>query len=149
MVCESDMVPNGTSTSRLNPCFNGIWSASFRVAPRRPNSRVLILVLMEYGLRVWHLKGSMMIMECLNPCFNGIWSARQGTSSQVTIKGVLILVLMEYGLRELLCSHRRRGVGLNPCFNGIWSASNTLMEEIGKNDIRLNPCFNGIWSASR
>ena len=37
---------------RLNPCFNGIWSASpKKEAPRLPLDFVLILVLMEYGLR--------------------------------------------------------------------------------------------------
>ena len=62
----------------LNPCFNGIWSASVNVLTDEvKNEVVLILVLMEYGLRVYlqdSFKGEG--YECLNPCFNGIWSAR-------------------------------------------------------------------------
>ena len=66
----------GSGVVSLNPCFNGIWSA------RRPEGRdgmrwaVLILVLMEYGLR-----------------------ALQGRLHRHGRQGVLILVLMEYGLR--------------------------------------------------
>ena len=38
--------------NRLNPCFNGIWSASVKaVVNGVERSFVLILVLMEYGLR--------------------------------------------------------------------------------------------------
>ena len=63
-----------TSTS-LNPCFNGIWS--------RP---------VYGGVR---LAAGM----SLNPCFNGIWSRthRHGVSQRQAVQ-VLILVLMEYGL---------------------------------------------------
>ena len=37
---------------------------------------VLILVLMEDGLRVENLDGGGFWLSCLNPCFNGRWSAR-------------------------------------------------------------------------
>ena len=62
--------------------------------------RVLILVLMEYGLRgiLWLLTASQ--AGRLNPCFNGIWSA--------SIRPLAFIV-------SLL-------LRLNPCFNGIWSA---------------------------
>ena len=64
---------------------------------------VLILVLMEYGLRV---EDSLLWSELcprLNPCFNGIWSASMATNEiKVSYSVVIILVLMEYGLRELI-----------------------------------------------
>ena len=60
---------------RLNPCFNGIWSASgSEKSLRKWRFRVLILVLMEYGMR------------------------ERQPSEQATKGKVLILVLMEYGL---------------------------------------------------
>ena len=37
----------------LNPCSNGIWSLTFIVDNFIRQERVLILVLMEYGL--WHI----------------------------------------------------------------------------------------------
>ena len=61
---------------------------------------VLILVLMEYGLRLIPEESKEAILNCLNPCFNGIWSAT--TSNK----------------RDVYCY-----VCLNPCFNGIWSAT--------------------------
>ena len=86
----------------LNPCFNGICSASvlsfglFRLV-----SKVLILVLMEYALRANQISA---IKEVAN---------------------VLILVLMEYALRDVIEFFNKEGFakGLNPCFNGICSAS--------------------------
>ena len=77
MVCESiRQSPLGPHSAGLNPCFNGIWSA-------RENQEfiteqilvVLILVLMEYGLRDDNVR------------------------SKRVRRPVLILVLMEYGLR--------------------------------------------------
>ena len=60
---------------------------------------VLILVLMEYGLR----------------------GRDPGLCHQAI--PVLILVLMEYGLRvEIIMAYMKYWVCLNPCFNGIWSA---------------------------
>ena len=42
--------------------------------------QVLILVLMEYGLRqVDDVVNLDMEKHCLNPCFNGIWSATAPT----------------------------------------------------------------------
>ena len=84
----------------LNPCSNGIWSltARNRPPPCERHVRVLILVLMEYGLwpgngRRW-LNGRL----SLNPCSNGIWS----------------LTLSRWvNLQRPYC--------LNPCSNGIWS----------------------------
>ena len=83
----------------LNPCFNGICSASsFRTQQR-------------------------LHQDSLNPCFNGICSASQMVLCHI-VHIVLILVLMEYALREsLLFADRRKRPRLNPCFNGICSAS--------------------------
>ncbi len=134
----------------INPCFNGIWSASGRRgAGCRLHLCVLILVLMEYGLRV----GAPMLLwrgryGGLNPCFNGIWSASKSYVQDNNIMSVLILVLMEYGLRGWgLMPSKKWTNSLNPCFNGIWSASPFGQAGLLSNT-RLNPCFNGIWSAS-
>ena len=109
----------------LNPCFNGIWSASLSLyAPQISDKEVLILILMEYGLRAFSVGTVKVICVRLNPCFNGIWSASLADKSVRTI---------------WLTS-------LNPCFNGIWSAS-PLMRSLMRSWIGLNPCFNGIWSA--
>ena len=84
----------------LNPCFNGICSASKMEKELVGFLKVLILVLMEYALRVI------------------------GTANTPFVAFVLILVLMEYALREFYEDFLRdRSQGLNPCFNGICSAS--------------------------
>ena len=63
----------------LNPSFNGIWSASVSDSEQWAIDRgVLILVLMEYGLRV------------------------QLVLLMLQLREVLILVLMEYGLRDIV-----------------------------------------------
>ena len=60
---------------------------------------VLILVLMEYGLRLALEVFSGRIQHRLNPCSNGIWSlTRPGYFNEIMNRVVLILVLMEYGL---------------------------------------------------
>ena len=55
----------------LNPCFNGRYSQSKRLAGKYLNCGVLILVLMEDTLR----EGCKAIIKDgsvgLNPCFNG------------------------------------------------------------------------------
>ena len=63
--------------------------------------RVLILVLMEYGLRHSLFLIAVTDLYGLNPCFNGIWSATFCRSAILTTHYVLILVLMEYGLRQI------------------------------------------------
>ena len=129
MVCEStgEIWTINPATPCLNPCFNGICSASF------------------------DKKLSNSIIGSLNPCFNGIWSAREYRPAALELfLIVLILVLMEYGLRVGGQTAVRGTVldRLNPCFNGIWSAR-SLSETKGNNNKQsLNPCFNGIWSAS-
>ena len=71
--------PSGLNGSGLNPCFNGIWSATAQEG---------------YS---WAMAKS-----SLNPCFNGIWSATVLASwLSRTYRDVLILVLMEYGLRQV------------------------------------------------
>gem|GEM_PF-2948049 len=48
------------------------------------NLYVLILVLMEYGLRHKHPQLATRVQHSLNPCFNGIWSAT--TSHKLTFR---------------------------------------------------------------
>ena len=64
---------------------------------------VLILVLMEYALRVHG--STIRIIKAnygLNPCFNGICSASLNVRHHHNRVCVLILVLMEYALRDKL-----------------------------------------------
>ena len=63
---------------------------------------VLILVVMEYGLRP-HLMKLKPSTTSLNPCCNGIWSQ----------------TLYDAQFEHLLC--------LNPCCNGIWSQTGTFV----------------------
>ena len=62
---------------------------------------VLILILLEYGLRRQEIFPVNLLEICLNPYSIGIWSATTGTKGQdvLTIE-VLILILLEYGLRQ-------------------------------------------------
>ena len=80
----------------------GLRETFLRMKELKPLA-VLILVLMEYGLRgndfiIATLKQTL----SLSPCFNGIWSARLLMWSFLIVKS---------------------RISLNPCFNGIWSAS--------------------------
>ena len=61
----------------LNPCSNGIWSLTCREEGNPQDDRVLILVLMEYGLWPKYEKEEDESTSCLNPCSNGIWSLTQ------------------------------------------------------------------------
>ncbi len=70
---------------------------------RKVQKEVLILVVMEYGLR--------------QP-----YRLPEGTTT------VLILVVMEYGLRPARTwQPLSTKSGLNPCCNGIWSQTGTLV----------------------
>ena len=93
-----------TRISCLNPCFNGIWSATQNfIGINQTSGEVLILVLMEYGLRQHSATYNSGRKFCLNPCFNGIWSATTNKEGETfSFTQVLILVLMEYGLRQHL-----------------------------------------------
>ena len=78
MVCEMILqIVMSFSLRRLNPCFNGRWSARKAEDERRGAPR-----------------------PSLNPCFNGRWSARTNKLGECHSPVVLILVLMEDGLRE-------------------------------------------------
>ena len=72
----------------------------YAVAPREP---VLILIVMEHGLRqakwLWTL-----LENCLNPYCNGTWSPTSFKGGDGTIKEVLILIVMEHGLRHSFAS---------------------------------------------
>ena len=83
----------------LNPCYNGIWSRTKKLTDEEKKARrVLILVIMEYGLGPGTTEPRRPPRTCLNPCYNGIWS------------------------RTLLNAPSALLVScLNPCYNGIWS----------------------------
>ena len=64
-----------TNLSCLNPYSIGIWSATMRTRPSIQLISVLILILLEYGLRPalsWKVGVGFV---CLNPYSIGIWSA--------------------------------------------------------------------------
>ena len=131
----------------LNPCSNGIWSLTIAKMFYATVPRVLILVLMEYGLwlntrgvlwldsyrlnpcsnGIWSLTNVIEDIrrsyKSLNPCSNGIWSLTGCRQPEGTYAFcVLILVLMEYGLWPRSRPRESRSLGSrNPCSNGIWS----------------------------
>ena len=95
---------------------------------------VLILVVMEYGLRHWCTSSRKPVCG-LNPCCNGIWSQTDGKPIKHDVWAVLILVVMEYGLRQDIANMLNGFLeGLNPCCNGIWSQTTSLNQRslIGK-----------------
>ena len=67
---------------------------------------VLILVVMEDGLRVCSVLLDLLHKLSLNPCCYGRWSQRTSSSSltEQRQEQVLILVVMEDGLREFFRS---------------------------------------------
>ena len=100
MVSDVVMVSLKCIAARLNPCSNGIWSLTCHSRDdQRRSRRVLILVLMEYGLWPMPLDSPPLDWDCLNPCSNGIWSLTP----------------------RLSFLDRSVSLGLNPCSNGIWS----------------------------
>ena len=77
-------------------CDNGNNNKSYVAA------RVLILILLEYGLRLSSLRIYASKWKRLNPYSIGIWSATLAQMrSNTQILQVLILILLEYGLRPL------------------------------------------------
>ena len=87
----------------LNPYSNGICSTSDAIMRAYQQNSVLILILMEYALRVVHRKCSFQR------------------------KSVLILILMEYALRVCKSNSMISILfGLNPYSNGICSTSAIL-----------------------
>ena len=84
--------------SGLNPCFNGIWSQAVRPWAEGLRRCVLILVVMEYGLRLCTRPLKRFTPERLNPCCTGIWSQTREETLLLRSKGqVLILIVMEFG----------------------------------------------------
>ena len=105
---------------RLNPCCNGRWSPTKLFSTKEKLIEVLILVVMEDGLR-------------------------QKTIMETRRDYVLILVVMEDGLRLTCLSSRALQMRLNPCCNGRWSP--TYQARLREPSIMcLNPCCNGRWS---
>ena len=63
---------------------------------------VLILILLEYGLRQTTKVICVRIFTRLNPYSTGIWSATDLEAHKNIVTHVLILILLEYGLRHEL-----------------------------------------------
>ena len=131
--------------------------------------KVLILVVMEYGL--WRNTGRLFktTLRGLNPCCNGIWSLTSMELGAGRKAHVLILVLMEDGLWLPIQSRRASTHVLILVLmeDGLWLCAFcglilfiivlilVLMEDglwpdtakvLGVEMNRLNPCCNGIWS---
>ena len=79
MVCDTTAkFRNSVSFLCLNPYSIGIWSATCYVTDDAATALgVLILILLEYGLRPDGKKQEVYFCECLNPYSIGIWSATQ------------------------------------------------------------------------
>ena len=143
----------------------------YKIYRTRPNSRVLILILMEHAQRGTRRFRFGWMVWSLNPYFNGTCSK----SSSSSLKQRNLLSLNPYfngtcskswwtcvtitSFRGSLnpyfngtCSKRCRGQsielsqdGLNPYFNGTCSKRNTIYS-IRYFNISLNPYFNGTCS---
>ena len=89
----------------LNPYSTGIWSATRQCGAMVAAHGVLILILLEYGLR-------------------------QNGDKNISYSSfiVLILILLEYGLRLLTAKTLKEDIlGLNPYSTGIWSATPLIL----------------------
>ena len=133
-------------TIGLNPYCNGTWSPTLFAAIMRPTNEVLILIVMEHGLRRAQLP-SISELPCrlnpycngtwsptirnfatsktgksLNPYCNGTWSPTKLVPLVVLLRPVLILIVMEHGLRlNYLLPKGDELERLNPYCNGTWS----------------------------
>ena len=110
----------------LNPYSIGIWSATPTLTcPQGWGKLVLILILLEYGLRRRDNIAIKLLFLCLNPYSIGIWSATIYTEEEEEdMIEVLILILLEYGLRPAKkAAKEHKLTGLNPYSIGIWSAT--------------------------
>ena len=110
---------------------------------------VLILVLMEYGLwrrvnLIWKEYGKVLILVLME---YGLWPIKRRPIGSVVF--VLILVLMEYGLWLDEVVTRSLFRSLNPCSNGIWSLTQIGSRWLCRSIVGLNPCSNGIWSLTQ
>ena len=74
-IWSQTLLVNAEIEFSLNPCCNGIWSQTY-IYYIAFIVLVLILVVMEYGLRRVCEQGC--DGRSLNPCCNGIWSQTGG-----------------------------------------------------------------------
>ena len=111
---------------------------------------VLILILLEYGLRPGAVSVKGIPQNRLNPYSIGIWSATHQRVFQRTLcSPVLILILLEYGLRRNSSqsdSNACRVLILILLEYGLRQAD---LEEKRNIVSRLNPYSIGIWSATQ
>ena len=113
----------------LNPYYTGILYTSLCVNDGiRSKFAVLILIILEYYIRVEYAMKVSCIAKGLNPYYTGILYTSQTESTSVIRKYVLILIILEYYIRgkyTALFSTTKRC--LNPYYTGILYTSNQLI----------------------
>ncbi len=75
MVCDNGGEVLDEIRQGLNPYSIGIWSATEELQSQGVTDVVLILILLEYGLRLRAEARIKALEACLNPYSIGIWSA--------------------------------------------------------------------------
>ena len=112
-------------------------------------TRVLILILLEYGLRLPAVAevGDCWVVLILILLEYGL--RHNSFFLLVLFFLVLILILLEYGLRQSDIGIFDRWLGcLNPYSIGIWSATYYKGNVATRHRRSLNPYSIGIWSAT-
>ena len=85
---------------------------------------VLILILLEYGLRHCIIYIIVVHIEVLILILLEYGLRQVEKNASIAYQDVLILILLEYGLRRgKICVLHSVGGGLNPYSIGIWSAT--------------------------
>ena len=126
MVCDDVRINmKGKHCACLNPYSIGIWSATpLKLTIMKRNYYVLILILLEYGLRQMqqHRFENLYLVLILILLEYGLRHTNKLLKWKQSF--VLILILLEYGLRLAnIFSSLRVYAGLNPYSIGIWSAT--------------------------
>ena len=83
----------------LNPYSIGIWSATLLSIANKQGWNVLILILLEYGLRQQDAVSSATVVAVLILILLEYGLRRGQKGRSVLLRMVLILILLEYGLR--------------------------------------------------
>mgnify|MGYP000513038326 CR=1 FL=1 len=149
MVYDPNANRRTSARCSLNPYSSGLWSTIILEARKRMWAHVLILILLDYGLR---LKVTLKFIcddnKGLNPYSSGLWSTMRDVKRRSLHRApVLILILLDYGLRSstTLCEAITEAMGLNPYSSGLWSTMQN-MKIIAMLSLSLNPYSSGLWS---
>ena len=108
----------------FNPCSDGMASESYRSGSEDRSSRVSILVLMEWLLKVQPQNSLVYFLSGFNPCSDGM-------ASESSV--------------QVLCS--MIDFGFNPCSDGMASESDSVPLN-RKACVGFNPCSDGMASES-